>query len=107
MDRDCIVSFLIKTTFCFTFGGSFIWEIEMLPSGRIIFGFPIFMFAAFVLTDGRNERIKGGEVVTEKSKLTFPHHLQLVTYRNETIQVFCGGTLIGEKYVGLAKILER
>ena len=79
----------------------------MMSLGRIIFGFPFFLFAAFELTDGRNERIKGGEVITEKSKLTFPHHLQLVTYRNETIQVFCGGTLIGEKYVGLAYILER
>ena len=105
MDRDCVVSFLLSITF--TFGGSFIWEIKMQPLGRIIFGFPFFLCAPFELANGRNGRIKGGEVVTEKSKLTFPHHLQLATYRNGTIRVFCGGTLIGEKYVCLAKILER
>ncbi len=53
------------------------------------------------------KRIKGGEVVTPTSRLAFLHHLQLVMYRDDAIHVFCGGTLLGEKYVYLTMIGDR
>ena len=53
------------------------------------------------------KRIKGGEVVTPRSPLSFPHHVQLVMYRDDAIHVFCGGTLLGEKYVYLTMIGDR
>ena len=64
----------------------------------------ILLFTMFAFT-GQTKRIKGGEIITENSRLSFPHHLQLVTYREETVRVFCGGTLIGKKYLSVSKIL--
>ena len=57
------------------------------------------IFSLVPVVSGRTAaRIKGGEVVTKDSRLSFPHHVQLALHgRDDFIQVFCGGTLIAER----------